>query len=253
MRLLYDNKADDYTPIVSTEETGYLGTNAQHIHLSKVWRTTADAAQSWKIDAGAGNTITATAAAIIGRGNYRHNLTSAVTAKIQGHPTDAWGAPDVDQTLVYDADIMLKFFTSAAKRFWRFYLDDAANPDTYLEVPRLFLGTYLQFPITFEKDFSEKHANTSKMTLSLSGQPYVDVGYVGREYELRFTFLEDSDKRSLATALNAVALQEPVLLVLDENNLVALPPIYGILTEEPAFDHLVGYIWQCSLKIRETF
>lgn len=252
MRILHPNLVDNYTPLYSSQKANFPATNAKHIHLSSPWRTTGVDDQYYIIDAGDGQTITAKCAAIVGRKDYTHNLTSGVTAKIQAHPTNAWGAPDLDETIAYDADIMLKFFTETTKRFWRFFIDDPGNGDGYLNIPRLYLGTYYQMPITWEKDLVERIIDTSRGEFSPSGQFYGDEGFIFNEYPLRFTHFSDAEKRALAAIFDEIVLRKPAIFLLDENNLMAMPPIYAMVMERE-YPHLIGFIWQATLTIRETF
>ena len=115
MRILWDNEFDKYTITANSEETGYPATNLnQDFTLAKKTRTTDDTAETWLIDAGVGNTIEMTCAAI-GDG---HNLTSGATIKFQGNATDSWGSPSIDEALTYAAGNIIKFFTGGSYRFW---------------------------------------------------------------------------------------------------------------------------------------
>ena len=255
MRILWDNEADKFTPAASTEESGYPATNAQHIHLARAWRTTGVDGEYLTLDAGAGNTITATCAAIIGKSPYTHNLTNAATIKIQAHPTDAWGAPDLDQAFTWSAGTMLVFFTSTAKRFWRFYFDDDANPDGYLEIPRLFLGTYLQMPYIEPGAELPLESNAEVMT-SLSGQVYGDLRIQRLAPTFRLPIVGNTERLAINAMFAEVDITTPVLLAVWEDSLDVEPPLYCRIDQERleyAKAAEPGVLWSLDLAFQEVY
>lgn len=254
MRLLWNNLVDDYSsPSYSSQEPSLPASNVRHAHLSRPWRTTDVSAQYYTIDAGVGNTITATCAAIIGKTPYTHNLTSGVTAKIQAHTSDSWGTPDLDQAITYDADHMIVFFSSTEKRFWRFYFDDGGNGDGYLSIPRLFLGTYYQVTDSFQKGFTEERVSNTVFNQSLSGQVYADEGDEFRRFALEFPYWSDTEKQAIAAIIKNVAKKTPIVALLDENNTDKLAPLYCLISEDPAYPYIHQYDWRGRFVLQEVF
>lgn len=249
MRILWDNEVDKYTPLYSTQKANFPAANAKNIHLSTPWRTTAVAGQYYTVDAGLGNTITASCAAIAG-----HDLTSAATVKIQGHPSNVWTAPDVDETLSWDAGAILGFFSSASKRFWRFYLDDAGNPDGYIEIGRLALGVPLQMP-GIEPAFGLPVRSTSKASVSPSGQVYGDRGDRFKAPAFTFPMFTDTERGQIRAMWTEVENVKPVFLVVWEESMAIERPIYARIDQEElglrrsAAD---GLLWELDLAFLEA-
>lgn len=248
MRMLLDDKMDDYTIVAASEDADYPAPNAQDPRLSRYTRTTGLSSQTWKIDAGVGNTITASAAAIIG-----HNITSGATIKIQGNATDSWGSPTVDETFTHSSGLMVKFFTQSSLRFWRFLVTDASNPDGYIEIGRLFLCTYYQFEELPGSAFTERVVDTTRRDFSQSGQAYSDIGILYEVYEIDLELIEDATRQALKTQLELVRKHKPLILLPDENNTSKLPALYCVLDSDQMYTHAGGWSWRSGvLRFREV-
>jgi len=256
MRILWDNEIDKYTPLYSSQKSNFPAENVKKIHLSSPWRTADVNGQYYTIDAGVGETITAKCAAIVGKTpDYNHNLTSGVTAKIQAHPTNDWTNPNLNETFAWNADNMVKFFTETAKRFWRFYLDDGANPDGYLNIPRLFLGDYLQMP-PIEPGVELPRKTTSTMSISPSGQGYGDEGYRFLAPGFSFPHISKTQYDEINEMWDAVENIKPVILIIWEDSLDIQGPIYCKIDQEELGwkkNDEQGLSWSLEIFFRETF
>jgi hypothetical protein len=74
-----------------------------------------------------------------------HNLTSSATVKLQGNASDSWGAPSFDYTFSTIEDALIYYFTATQNyQYWRLDISDATNPDGYIEIALMYLGTYTQ-------------------------------------------------------------------------------------------------------------
>ena len=248
MRIFWNNLLDDYTLSANSEDSSYPVANVQDYQLIKVYRSTGDTSEWVKVDAGSGSTITATGACILG-----HNLTNSGTYKIQGNATDSWGTPSLDETFTYDSNIMIKTFNSAGYRYWRFSLADATNPDTYLEIGRLFLGTYLEFSDQPSKEFPMTYEDTSNVDYSITGQSFGDEGIIYRLYNFKYPYWTDTVRKSVVTMIEDIKLVKPVILVPDEDNTDKLIPVYAKLNDALSINHIVAYAWNGTLSFRECF
>lgn len=256
MRILWNNLLDNYTPLYSSQKTYFPATNAKHIHLSRPWRTTGIEDQYYIVDAGAGQTIAATCAAIVGKTpDYSHNLTSGATAKIQAEPTNDWGSPDLDEAFTWDQDSMVKFFSETEKRFWRFYLDDDSNPDGYLNIPRLFIGDYLQMP-PIEPGVELPRRTTSRSPLSPSGQEYGDEGYRYLNPGFSFPHISKAQYEAINEMWDVVENIKPVILIVWEDSLDVQGPIYCKIDQEELDwkkNDEAGLSWSLKIYFREVF
>jgi len=249
MRIAWDNEFDKYTITANSEATGYPATNInQDFTLATKSRTTDDTAEWWKIDAGSGNTIEMTCAAI-GDG---HNLTSGATIKFQGNATDSWGSPSVDETLTYAAGNIIKFFTGGSYRYWQFSIVDAANPDGYIEIPRIFGGTYLDLVNIWYREFPEEIISTSDKEYTVTGQLYGNKGVQQKIYNFQLPYLTNTQKESIETMFATVDLIKPVFLTIDENDLTKLEPIYAAINDDLSFNHIIAYVWNTTLSFKEA-
>jgi hypothetical protein len=206
VRWCYDNYWDDYDiDSYSTQNSNFPATNTQNTILSTAWRTTTVAtAATAVIDAGSGNTITADSVIFSG-----HNFTSGATIKIQGHTSDAWGAPDIDETVTYRSDHCVKFFTSAAKRFWRIYVLDTTNTDDYIEIGRVFLGEYLDIDPSSLINFPVTYSRNDLVTVTDQRTVYATPGTTGRVFSYQWPETLWTMTQSLRTVYETVGLYKP--------------------------------------------
>lgn len=247
MRILWDNEYDlsGNTITANSESSVYGLSNLDDYQLVKVYRSTGDSAEWVKIDAGAGNTITATCAAICS-----HNLTSGATIKIQGHTADSWVTPDVDESFTHDDGNMVKTFSSAAKRYWRFSFADGSNPDGYIEIGRLFLGTYLTLDDPYT-DFPYEILDTSIVDESITGQSFGDEGITRRSYSFNWNHWTNTEKANIITMFEDVKTVKPVIIVPDPDNTDKLVIDYVRITEL-SVKHWYNYAWNGRINFVEV-
>jgi len=249
MRILWDNKVDQYDPLYSSQQADFPAVNVKNIHLSSPWRTVGLSNEYYMIDAGAGQTITSSCAVIAA-----HNLSSGAIVKIQAHPTNVWTAPDLDQAIAWDAGIMIVFFAETTKRFWRFYLDDDSNPDGYISIGRFGLGTILQMP-PIEPNFNLPRVSTSRASISLSGQVYGERGYMFLAPVFAFPLIEQEEKEAINAMWAEVENIKPVFLAVWENSLDVQRPIYCRIDQDKLEWRKVqegGLLWELEIAFLEA-
>lgn len=254
LRICYGDLAKSKTPIVSSEVAGYPGTNALHIHLSRTWRTTGAAAQYIKFDAGVGGTINFDTAIIVG-----HNFTSAATVSVQSDDADTWAPPggvskngDPTQSIII-IDVGLG---QTARRYARFYIDDAANPAGYLSVGRVMLCVRSEYE-TIDRGFSMTVEDSTVISRSLTGQLFADLGVQQKVYTMSMGAMRDATKRSLLTLVQAVGQYDPVVVVPCEANVPGtnggIDPLYATMSKGVTFTDAGGWGWQDdTLSFREA-
>ncbi len=247
MRVLYNNLWDLYTLAESQEDANYPIENTQDVRLAKVWRTTDDLEPTILLDAGTGLTITCDVAAVI-----KHNFSGSAGIIIRGNETNSnWGSSGLAQGISYRKGIMVKYFTSSAFRFWRFGFSDATNPDGYLEIGRLFLGTYLQVDPSSLVEFPEKHVRNDRQAFSKSNQLYADQGSGWRELKYKFVNTSDTMKGKIETMWDLNGKHTPLLLMNYNTSFSIIPPLYCVVTKDITFDHLLHDRWQYNFDLRE--
>src|SRR5688572_1286488 len=117
MRFFYDNLIDYAATVItaSSQNSAFPANNVANQLREKNWRTgTSTALESVTFDLGSAKSVTS---CIV----LDHDLTASDTLiKIQGHTSDSWGAPTIDETLTHSSGVISKTFAGASLRYWRF-------------------------------------------------------------------------------------------------------------------------------------
>ena len=248
MRWFYDNEIDvaTHTITANSEEASYPLTNLLDYQLTKHYRATGDTSEWVMIDAGAGNTITATFAAIAG-----HNISDgATTIKIQGNATNSWADPTVNESFTYSSGVMWKTFTSQSLRYWRYLIEDASNPDGYIRFGRLLLGTYFDLTNWAQAAFVRRIVDTSEIKRSATGQIYGDERIAYIEYDFDFPVLANTERVNLETMWETVKKVKPIVLVPNPTD-TTLAPIYANISNFE-ISHIIAWLWQGSMTLTEA-
>ena len=250
MRVLYNNWVKSATTITPlSENPNYLFTDAwQDTRLTRYARTVDDSSQTFIIDLGAARAVDYCAI-------LDHNFSSGATIKIQGNATDSWGAPSVDITLTYAAsNIYYKFSSTQTYRYWRLTVDDASNTDTYLQISKLWLSSYVQFPY-MAKSQKIPTASTSTAQESISGQSYGDKKLIYRYGNITFPYIDDTEKTTIDTLFRAVDKTDPIMTLVWEEDIASYPPIYSRITSDLDWTRVdnVGRIWTVQFSFKEIF
>ncbi len=244
-RILYGDLLKDKTVFGNGERTGFPYTNVAHVHLSRTWRSLTASGAYLTFDAGVGATFTADSIAIIA-----HNLTSAATVKGQMNDTDIWTAPSLDQSGDPTQDIIFLPFTSQSRRFARFYFDDAANPDGFIEIGRIMLCTRWDAAEPIGEGLKLPPEDSTRVTRSDSGQKFADLGTRSRVYAFSMGTMTDETRLALEAISELVGTYDPVVAIPNEE----LDPLYCTMETIPAFTVAGGWAWTDSgLVLKEAF
>jgi len=245
MKILWHNEVDINDQAASTEHIDYPLSNLVDPRLSRVFRTTDDDDEYIVIS---GTDITADAIAIL-----NHNITSGATIKIQGNDTDAWGAPSFEQSITWAEYAIFQTFTSGEYNYWRLFIDDASNPDEYIQIGRLFLGEVLEMP-GMKADQEIDDGITDSVDFSPSGQVYGDTGIDYRTMTINFPYISEDERVDIREMADDRRLSEPFVLDIwpgDTREKV----MYCVLTTMPKWKRSDdrNYIWQLQMIVREVF
>jgi hypothetical protein len=181
MRIAYDNFIDDLTATAITALTAaasYPISNIQEQRLSQEYRTIAITSQTVILDLGSEHSLSV--AAIIS-----HNFTSSVTCTIEGNTTNSWPGA-TSKTIVYNAGIMLNFFTPVSYQWWRFSFNDTTNTNGYLSMGRLWLGDYITIDPSSEMDFTVTKKRSDRVIHGRGQQKFASIGSEWKEIKLSF-------------------------------------------------------------------
>jgi len=180
-----------------------------------------------------------------------HNLTSNATITVEANSSDDWASPAYSQSMNYDED-MCYLFLDETYEWWRIVINDSDNPDGYIEIGRIFLGDYLQFDDPPKAEIPLVYNDTSKIKYSLTGQAFGDEGIIYKTYNFVFPYWDEDTRTELVTMINEVKTVKPVILVPDENNMDKLKPVYAVINDKLALNHIISYKWNGTLSFREV-
>ena len=247
MRLIYHNDWDLGTLTESQEDSSYPVENTQDIRLVKTWRTSTASASTIVIDAGTGSTYTCNCCAIL-----NHNFTASAGIFIQASTAATWATAALSAEVTYRADTMVLFFTNTTGyRYWRFSFDELTNSDTYYEVGRLFLGTYVQVSPASLVEFPVKHVRNDRTVFSKSNQLYGDQGVGWKELHYKFPRSSNSAKTLIETMWGSCGKYIPLIFLNYNLDYTIVPPLYCVIQEDIIFEHLKNDFWSYSLSLRE--
>lgn len=251
MRWVYRNHVKDATVTALTENPNYLITEAfADTRLTRYGRTLDDAAQDIVMDLGS-TSLNVNYCLIVD-----HNFTSGATIKIQANTSNSWTTPPVDQTLTYNSGTIIYNFTATQTyRYWRLYVNDSSNPDTYLQISKVWLGDYLQLPY-MSKSQKIPTASTSTSQESISGQSYGDKKLIYNYGTITFPFVTDTEKTQIDAVFEIVDKTDPLYILVWEEDLTFQPPIYSRLTTDldwSRVEGITGRVWSLQFGFKEIF
>ena len=249
MRILNNNYVKTATITPYTETPQYeFDTAFKDVRLTRVGRTLDDTSQYIDFDLGSAKAV-----------NYicvlAHNLTSSATVTIMANSTQSWSTPPVSENLTVADKIIYNFTATKTYRYWRLNISDSTNPDTYIEISKVYIGDYIQLPY-MAKNQKIPTASTSDVSESNGGQVFGNAGYFYQYGTINFSVIEDSEKLTLDTLFRTVDKYIPVILLIWENDLDIQDGIYARITSDFDFTRVEGMIdrrWSLGFSFKEVF
>lgn len=246
MRICYDNEVKNATISAFTENPDYLFSDAlTDIRVSRVGRTV-DVNNEW-IKFSFAAAVSASYLII-----HSHNISASATIKLQANATDVWTSPSVDLTLTH-GEWIVENFTEVSYQYWRVTIDDPTNTDGYLEISKIFLGTYFQTPGP-SPDSKLNIKTSSTYTKTPTGQLYPNSKIKLKSWGFSFPITTEAQRQSAITFFNATENTVPFFLLIWESGLDTEPPIYCNQTESQLPLTKIpnqGLLWKYTLKIEE--
>lgn len=248
MFILYQNRVEGATITASTENPDYDFTTAfNDDRLSRVGRTVSDTSQIIIFDL-------LSAVAVSKLMVEKHNLSASATITLEGNATNVWTAPTYTTSVTYNADYIYKDLgANQTFRYWRLSISDASNPDGYLEISKVFLGThiavYMDTAMTLDND------TNSTVAKSTSGQVYANRQLQFKKAKFGLSDITPADRLLLKTYWNVVDICKPFWLIIWEESLDVEPPIYCNLVKPISWNKTVaeGGLFSASIEIEESF
>lgn len=244
MRICYDNLWDDHTIVAASENSNYPASNTQDQRLQRYTKTTAILAQTWDIDLGVATDISCVAIA-------NHNFTSGATIELRASVNSDYSTTDYSYTITYDSDIMLDFFTVQSYRYWRIYVNDAANGDGFLKMGRVYLGEYLDVVPSSDLPVDYNPTRTDQITFSQGGQVYRNKGSRSDEFGFTWTAMPGAMRISMEAFFDDMGYGTPFFFCNYNTHRTIFDVYYTCLTDYKS-RYLGENKFYVSIAIKET-
>ncbi len=150
------------------------------------------------------------------------------------------------------ANIRTHVFSEASYRYWQILIEDFDNSDNYVEAGRIHLGDYLQTK-TAGKGVSMVYEDTSSVVESLTGQAFGDERIIQKIYNLRFPYWTDIERKLIVEMVRDIKTVKPVFLIVNEDDLDKIVPVYARLSDPLGIDHIIAYIFSRGLTFKQVF
>lgn len=173
-----------------------------------VWRATGDTDEY--LEAQLPASVAATAMIL-----HSHNLSSGATI---GAYRDSGAGVTIDAAVTWYTGPIVKVFNSASSDYWRWRMQDAANADGYVEMGRMFVGTYFQVVTSWEAGWFEHFGDSSVVQESTNG---VETGIVGtqkRRFSLSFRIHSEAERANWVTFWETVKTHTAFWIQVDPDN-----------------------------------
>ena len=107
------------------------------------------------------------------------------------------------ETISYDADVMLKFFTSTSRQYWQ-VLVEGTTTGSYIEMGRVWLGPYMTIDPSSLVDFRVTKKRSDTVIYGKHRQKWADPGYGWRRFDLNFPDTESSMLTQISSMYDTV-------------------------------------------------
>lgn len=255
MRIFQTNLVDSASVVqtYSTQDAGFPASNLRNPQRTQLWRTDDTVADEWSVfDLGSAQAVTGCAI-------FTHTLLSGDSAiRLQGHTSNAWGAPSFSQTLAWSSGTIFAVFSSQSFRWWRFIFTKASAGVTR-DIGRLWIGTY--YAPTDVPDWEGVESRPDILDAKQRvpyGQTYGERRATQRRFDISFSAIPNAQRVQFVTIADAVGEVTPFILQIDENAGAGhefAEPLYVILREAPRFG-VAGYDtevkWDTKLMVDES-
>lgn len=248
MYILYNNRIEGATITALTEHPDYpFSTAFTDVRLSRVGRTLADSAQTFVFDL-------LSAVAVSKVMIQDHNFTSGATITLEANTSNSWGSPAYTTSLSYNETYIYKdLITDQTYRYWRLTVNDASNPDTYLEISKVYLGTYLS--VYMDTGIALDNNSNSSTSKSTSGQLYGNRQLQYKAAKFNLSDINVTLRTQIKTFWEANDIVKPFWLIIWEEDLTVEAPIYCCLTKPFSWGKMAvnGNLWTLAIEIEEVF
>lgn len=163
---IFDYNLWDYESLeMSSENPSWPIENTQERWKTQTWHSTGCNTEYIR-------TTGATGLQIFGVFLINGNITASGTVTIKGSD-DNWSTTPTSQVMTRSADgkLYVYFFSSPITRDdWGVYISDASNPDGYISIGRIWIGTFYEEAIGYNNDSRQWTEHNTTILESTGGQ-----------------------------------------------------------------------------------
>ena len=276
MQIIYNNDVINSDVTTNSENLNYPVTNIQDTRLSRFYRSEVN--ENVLIDLYKENmtqvykscilvnTNLSVRAAITIRANVENSFINAPFEATFIQSGDTWisqfeepESPDYKESIMF-GDLMFDDFmfgeeTLSTYNYWQIEIDDPANKSDYVQMGAIILGGVLQLP-AMEQNQTISNVTTSLKSFGNSGQLYGSSRYNYKEAKANFPFITKDKKLEIETMFEFTDNYKPVLMLMYEDDLTILKPLYCNLNFETLVferNKNISSPFKCSFNFREVF
>jgi hypothetical protein len=221
IRVVTTDVFENATTTASTTESGFAASNVNELPLKRLWRSTDDDDEWLKFDLGSAQAVDTFTI-------HDNNISSSATVRLFGHSTDLGSNPadwlasadfNTGNTLTFDNIVGALYLTTAeTHRWWLLEIDDPTNPDTYVEVGRVFGGLSTSPDENFNENFSVTWMDNSRNFESEGGSKYSVEKVRPKVFEISFNDIDAANVDVVEAWWTSVYTVCPLVIALDKDD-----------------------------------
>jgi len=197
----------------SSQEAEFPAINTVEDTKELLWRTTAvdspvyissDLSAAYEIDF----------VAILG-----HNFQAGATIKAIGADDSNFTTGVVEETIGYASTDIYHFFSvRQTKRYWKIQVEDAGNPDGYIEIATIVLGKYLQLNCNYKFGYGRGREDFSILDYSDSMVLHAEPKSILFAGDYEFGSLDASSKDGVVLLARECGIHKGFIVCFDPEN-----------------------------------
>lgn len=190
---------------------------------------------------------------------YDHNFTSLATLLLEADDAATFdsdgGSAQFSEAITWASEKILHYLSAATtKRYWRISVTDASNPDSYIEIGEIFLGSYLELSRNYLNGFTEDIdflRDSNETRYGIAKHRFYNTRMV---FGFSFSFLSATDIASMRSLVNSICNRSsgkfsPLFFCPDS----ATPGTFYLVEIEPfSIQHIVVGEYAIPLRFREV-
>ena len=130
------------------------------------------------------------------------------------------------------------YFLSQSFRYWRLRVQDASNPDGYIQIGRIMGGAYYEPARNFAESFTETWVDPSEGASLPGRQVQYREHKPFRRISTSFSFAGQTQADEFVAMYRKVGMRSPVVVALDPSNRPTKSSAYAQLGSSIPFQNL---------------